>query len=75
MLRPDQITLAADPEGKGSILRTEYGGERIMYRVAYEGNELQVAASSDLRLAPGGRAALHAEPERIRLFDAAKRGE
>jgi iron(III) transport system ATP-binding protein len=75
MLRPDQITLAADPEGKGIVSRAEYGGERIIYRVEYDGNELQVAAPSDVRLAPGGRVALHADPERIRLFTEEKRGK
>lgn len=68
MLRPDQITIAADPEGKWIIVRAEYGGERIMYRVASEGRELDVAAPSDLRHAPGERVALRAAPDRMRLF-------
>ena len=68
MLRPDQITIAADPEGKWIIVRAEYGGERIMYRVASEGHELHVAAPSDLRHAPGERVALRAAPDRMRLF-------
>lgn len=68
MLRPDQITIAADPEGKGIIVRTEYGGERIMYQVAFGGNEFHIAAPSDLRHAPGERVTLCSTRDRIRLF-------
>jgi multiple sugar transport system ATP-binding protein len=70
-LRPEDITLTAEPQGPGTIVQIELLGPRAVVAVDLSGTTLvsvvEAAQLSDLQ--PGGRVAVSFSPERAHLFD------
>ncbi|MHB1327652.1 MAG: ABC transporter ATP-binding protein, partial [Gemmatimonadales bacterium] len=69
LLRPQALSVTADPNGIGVILGQRFRGASRVYHVRLDsGTEVRCAARPSLQLEPGQRVAVHADPDLIAIL-------
>jgi iron(III) transport system ATP-binding protein len=69
LIRPEQLTLRPDPEGKAMVISREFRGHDVFYRERLDdGTMLSSQRPSTEHVPLGARVSLEAEPARVPVF-------
>lgn len=68
-VRPDQITIQANADGRAEVISQLFNGESRLYFIRLEGVELRVSAASHENYEPGTKVDIHVIPHQAILFE------